>query len=77
MDDSGTIYVADTGNHTIRKIDAAGNVTTVLGSAGQNGFSISSSPGALFQPVVLGFDSARSLYFINNNGVIKYDITPQ
>jgi hypothetical protein len=32
VDGSGNIYVADTGNHKIRRISAAGNVTTVAGS---------------------------------------------
>jgi hypothetical protein len=32
MDTSGNLYVVDTGNHRIRKIDVSGNVTTLSGS---------------------------------------------
>ncbi len=37
VDRQGTIYVADTGNHTIRRVTSDGTVTTVGGSAGNNG----------------------------------------
>ena len=34
LDGLDNIYVADTGNSTIWKIDAGGNVTTIAGAAG-------------------------------------------
>lgn len=34
IDSQGTIYVADTGNHAIRKISPAGNVTTLFTASG-------------------------------------------
>jgi sugar lactone lactonase YvrE len=48
--DNGTIYVADTYNHTIRKITPEGVVTTVVGVAGQGGFAEGSLPGLLSFP---------------------------
>ncbi|MGH7958032.1 MAG: hypothetical protein ACREH8_13650, partial [Opitutaceae bacterium] len=37
MDGAGNVYVADAGNHTVRKIDTAGKVTTFAGTASQAG----------------------------------------
>jgi sugar lactone lactonase YvrE len=37
VDESGTLYVADTGNHTIRVVTADGVVSTLAGSAGVSG----------------------------------------
>ena len=39
IDNSGTLYVADTSNHTIRRITIGGTVTTLAGSPGQSGSS--------------------------------------
>jgi len=37
MDDTGNIYVADYGNHVIRKVNPSGSVITLAGSAGNTG----------------------------------------
>ena len=49
LDSDGNVYVADTGNSAVRKIDAAGNVSIVAGdgSVGSN-----DSPGARFDGLV-------------------------
>ena len=38
VDGAGNLYIADFGNHRIRKVDSSGVITTVAGS-GEQGFS--------------------------------------
>ncbi|MEQ1751009.1 MAG: choice-of-anchor D domain-containing protein, partial [Prosthecobacter sp.] len=48
FDSTGNLYVADRGNHTIRKITQSGVVTTLAGKAGQSGHKDGSGTSALF-----------------------------
>jgi hypothetical protein len=57
-DGSGNYYVSDTGNHTIRKVTSTGVVTTVFGTAGTPGSSLST----LNSPRGIALDSSNNLY---------------
>jgi len=75
---TGNVYVSDSGNHTIRKIDAAGNVTTIAGIAGTSGYK-NSATGSLAKfnlPTNMVF-SGNALYVtdFNNHAIRKIDTT--
>lgn len=73
VDASGTIYVADSGNHKIRKITPDGVVSTLAGS-GSLGFSDGSSTSAqFFIPYGVAVDALGIVYVAdkNNNSIRK------
>ncbi len=62
-DIDGDVYVADSENHTIRRITPQGVVTTVAGTAGQSGSTDGVGPAARFNmPLGGAVDSAGNLY---------------
>lgn len=63
VDASGTVYVADGGDHTVRKITAGGVVTTVAGSSGQAGSLDGAGSNARFvYPYAIATDGSGNLY---------------
>src|ERR1017187_2048500 len=77
VDSAGNVYVADTYNHTIRKVTPAGLVTTLAGSAGWRGGADGTGSGARFYgPTGVAVDSAGNVYVADagNNEIRK--VTP-
>ena len=71
IDAAGTIYVADTYNHTIRKISPAGVVTTLAGSAGNAGSTNATGVNATFSgPTGLAVDAAKNVYVVDNGNYV-------
>jgi hypothetical protein len=63
VDDAGHLYVADTGNNTIRKITAAGMVSTIAGFPGSPGSADGTGSTARFtQPSGIAAEGADNLY---------------
>jgi sugar lactone lactonase YvrE len=64
IDSAGNLYVADTNNHTVRKVVAAtGAVTTVAGLAGNTGSADGSGSAARFNfPSEVAIDSTGNIY---------------
>ncbi|HVF73349.1 MAG TPA: protein kinase [Chthoniobacterales bacterium] len=62
-DNQGNVWVADFGNHTIRKISAQGIVTTIAGVAGEIGNTDGAGPAARFNQVHgVALDPAGNVY---------------
>ncbi len=77
VDSAGTVYVADTFNHTIRKITPAGAVTTLAGLAGIFGSVDGTGSSARFQvPAALAVDSAGNVYVADIGNRLIRKITP-
>jgi sugar lactone lactonase YvrE len=71
-DSSGTVYVADTGNSTIRKITPAGVVTTLAGKAGMEGATDGTGTAARFySPYGVATDSAGNVFVLEAAGVVR------
>src|SRR6185369_12120132 len=77
QDASGTTYVADTGNHTIRKITADGTVSTVAGAAGQAGSTDGTGGAARFSsPRAVAVDGQGNVYVADTGNAVVRKITP-
>lgn len=59
----GTLYIADTGNGRIRKVERSGVITTVAGAgrSGLTGDALPALAARLFSPVALALDATGSL----------------
>jgi len=75
VDSSGNLYIADSQNHRIRKIDTAGTITTIAGNgtAAFAGDGSAATQASLSSPVGVSLDSSGNLYIADtsNNRIRK------
>ena len=68
VDASGNVYVADTGNHLIRKITPAGDVDTLAGNGFPGALDNSVPKAARFnEPRGIAVDSSGSTVYVSDN----------
>ncbi|MES2388493.1 MAG: T9SS type A sorting domain-containing protein [Bacteroidota bacterium] len=70
LDDSANVYVADSRNNRIRKVTAAGRVTTIAGSLAGNldGYA----PSARFNnPEYVAIDAGKNIYVSDGNNSVR------
>ncbi len=77
VDAAGNLFIADRGNHRVRKVDPAGTISTVAGT-GTRGFSGDGGPATEAQlnvPIDVFVDGAGNLFIAdaNNNRIRKVD----
>ena len=73
-DAAGTLYISDTGGNRIRKVDLAGNITTIANSSGVAGLSGDGGlavSAEINQPSAIAIDGAGNIIFADtgNNAI--------
>ncbi len=77
VDVIGNVYVADSGNHTIRKISPSRVVTTLAGRAGHAGYADGVGDAARFwNPQGIAVDAAGTIYVADTGNNVIRKITP-
>lgn len=71
IDGAGNLFVADTGNGTIRRIGTTGSVSTVIGVAGSQNNVLGPLPGGLNAPRSIAVLAAGTLAATSQNLVLK------
>lgn len=61
VDQHGNVFIADTGNLVVRKVDSSGTITTFAG---------------LFHPYGLAVDTSGNIYAADANSCVVWEITP-
>jgi len=77
VDSAGNVYVAESYNHTIRKVTAAGVVTTLAGTAGMYGSTDGTGAAARFNnPTSVAVDTVGNVYVADTFNSTIRKITP-
>ena len=61
---AGDLYIADSGNNRVRRVDTSGNINTIVGNGGE-AFGGDNGPApmaSVYAPYALAYDQAGNLY---------------
>ena len=79
LDGAGNLYIVDTGDHRIRKVNSAGVISTVAGSGAQgfSGDGAAATAAQLNQPRGVALDGTGNLYIADwaNHRIRKVDVS--
>jgi sugar lactone lactonase YvrE len=70
LDNQGNLYIADTLNHRIRKVDASTGVISTIAGSGVNGFAGDGGPALVANigmPANITVDKLGKIYFVDGN----------
>jgi uncharacterized protein (TIGR03437 family) len=73
VDSTGNVYIADTGNLRVRRVDTSGNITTVAGGGNASPNEVDGGPptGVNVGALDVAVDSSDNLYIYGGNRVYK------
>lgn len=79
QDKNGNLYIADCGNHVIRKVDPSGIITTFAGTSirGYSGDGGPASKARLFRPNCVQLDNLGNLYIADTYNCVVRKVNPQ
>lgn len=76
IDAAGALWICDSGNNRIRKVNAAGNIMTAIGSgySGLTNFTLDPTSGAVYLPGAVFIDGKGTIYWseAGNNRIRSY-----
>lgn len=76
MDGSGNLFVADRINHAIRKITAAGVVTTIAGNGNPGATNGTGAAATFWEPLNLAVDASGNIFVADYRNYVIRKITP-
>jgi sugar lactone lactonase YvrE len=75
VDSNANLFIADSGNNVVRKVDPAGTISTVAGNytmgSGESGDGGPATSAQLAFPILVSADAADELFITDGDGVVR------